>query len=174
MRGPLLVRGPPALARNLPLLLRGHRCEPAALFPFSGFSTLYSFIHGQLSLCWPPVLSPRMETCSAPPAGPGRARVGVRSEGLPEFPPVPRVAVGPAVRALVPFASFSARSPSERVLPPGFHPNAVPWPGCPNTAELVRKSLIIRWIARRTSIESCHLEEIATPGMPHLLVNCTS
>lgn len=46
MGGPLLVRGPATLARDLPLLLRGHRCEPAAFLTFSWLSTLHSFIHG--------------------------------------------------------------------------------------------------------------------------------
>ena len=53
MGGPLLVCGPATLARDLPLLFRGHRCEPAAFLTFSCLSTLDSFIHGQFSLCWP-------------------------------------------------------------------------------------------------------------------------
>ena len=59
MSGPLLMRGATALARNFPLLLGRHRCEPAALLAcpcfraFSWLSTLDSFIHGQFSLCWP-------------------------------------------------------------------------------------------------------------------------
>src|SRR5215208_680404 len=58
VRGPLLMCRAAALARDLALLLRRHRREPAAFFPFTCRTTVRSIIHDSFSLS-PSTVEPR-------------------------------------------------------------------------------------------------------------------
>jgi hypothetical protein len=74
---------------------------------------------------------------------------------------------GPGSRFII----FRHALPRNAGLPPGYHPNAVPWPGCPDTAEAACKSMQFRRIGWRPSAETPRMEQFPTPASPHHLVN---